>query len=82
MNTLLSIFSGGLWLIPLLTLTGTAIFGYKGYKASKSNSTQQTPSGTKDNTGNVPFYKTGFGILSILCFLATIAIVLLMVGDR
>ena len=80
--TLLSIFSGGLWFIPLLTLAGSLLFGYKGYKASKSNSTQQSGTVTNDNTGNVPFLKTGYGIFSIILAVATVVIIIAMNGDK
>lgn len=81
--TLLGWLGGGLWIIPLLTLGGAAVFGYLGYKSSKSGSTVQNRDGSiTESKENVPFYKTGFGVFSILLVIATIVILIMMYSDR
>lgn len=79
---LLSAFGGGLIIIPLLTFIGAIICGVLGLKASKSNSTTQTPGGTIDNTGNVAWYKTGYGVFSIILTVVTGVIVIWMYNER
>lgn len=80
---LLSAFAGGLWIIPLLTITGAIFFGYKGYRASRSGSTVQNRDGsTTESTVNVPFYKTGYGVFCIILVLATIAIIIIMNNEK
>jgi hypothetical protein len=49
---------GGPYIIPIIGYLITAGLLVMAYLSSKSNSDQQTPNGIKDNTGNVPFYKT------------------------
>lgn len=61
---------GGPYFIPVFGYVLAAILFGMAYFSSKSNSDQQTPSGIKDNTGNVPFYKTwpfywGAGLLAL-----------------
>lgn len=80
--TLLSAFGGGLWIIPLGLLLASIWSAYRGYRSSKSNSTTQVPGGIINNTGNVPFYKTGGGAFSIILFLALIVVCILMYSDR
>jgi len=70
---LLTAFGEGLFIVPLLPFIGFCIFMYQAYKASKSNSTTDMGThGIKDNTGNVPIYKTGYFVLAIGCLLGAI----------
>lgn len=81
--TLLSIFGGGLFIIPLLTLGGAIWFGYVAYKAHNSNSTKSDrEKGIIDNTGNVPYWQIGQAWFSAILFLATIVIVAAMISDK
>jgi hypothetical protein len=80
-----SVWSGGLFILPLLTLAGAAIFGYQAYKAHNSGFTQQVP--IKDETGKiiggktiegdekVPYFKIGQFWFSVALAVATIIIV-------
>ena len=78
-----SVWAGGLWIIPTVTALACIWFTYLSVKASKSNSTQQLPSGkTLDNTGNVPVYKMGKFYFAVGFLLATIAIVIIVNGDK
>jgi len=75
--TLLNVWAEGLWIVPLLPLIGFFIFMYRAWKASKSNSTiDMGYHGVKDNTGNVPIYKTGYFALAIGCLLGVIGIII------
>lgn len=85
--TLLSIFGGGLFIIPILLLIGAGIFLYQTIKASKSNSTTQVDSGTpnvhvEDNTGNIPFYKIPQFIFVVILAIAAIVSVIMMISDK
>lgn len=71
-----SVWAEGLWIIPVLMFLGGAWFLYLAYRASKSNSTQQVPGGTKDNTGNVPIYKVGKFWIGIALVVLTIIVML------
>lgn len=73
---------GGLWIIPLLTFLGAIIFLVIAVKASKSGSTIQTKEGIQSSDQNVPFYKTGQFIFSVILFAATIGILILMHSDK
>lgn len=80
---LLSVFGGGLWIIPIGLFLGAAYSAYRGYRSSKSGSTYQNPDGTTSSSNiNVPFYKTGGGVFSIILTLALIAVIILMVNDK
>ena len=78
-----SVWQEGLWIIPTVTGLGALLFFYFAYRASRSNSTQQIPGrGKVDNTGNVPIYKTGFFVFSMILVLATIVIIFAVSGDK
>ncbi len=77
---LLSVFGGGLFIIPAITLFGAIFFGYKAFVSSKSGSTQQDINGTKNVDGNT--INKGYLIFSIICLVATIAIIIAMVSDK
>lgn len=79
---LLSAFGGGLWIIPVGLLLAAAWSAYRGVRSSNSNSTTQIPGGTLDNTGNVPYLKTGGGAFSIIFLLAAIVSFFLINSDR
>jgi len=69
---------GGPYIIPVAGYVITAVLFVMAYMSSKSNSDQQTPNGIKDNTGNVPFYKTwpfywGAGLL-VLSIIANLVV--------
>lgn len=70
------------WFIPIGCLLAAIFSAWKGYRASKSNSTTQTPGGTIDNTGNVSYLKTGGGKLSIIFLLAAIIITIAMNSEK
>lgn len=80
--TLLGIFGGGLWFIPLVTLLGAAWSFYRGYRSSKSNSTDQEGNKVFDNTGNVEIWKTSGFVYGSILTVATICIILLMAADK
>lgn len=78
-----SVWAEGLWIIPVLLLTGIVIFGYKAYASSKSNSTQNSrDGGFKDNTGNVPVTKSGYFYFAIACVLALIVVVIVVNSSK
>ena len=81
--TLLSALGGGLWIIPVGLFVAAIYSAVRGYRSSKSNSTQQLPGGGyKDNTGNVPFYKTGGGVFSIILFVVGVIFLIWMINER
>lgn len=80
---LLSAFGGGLWIIPVGLFLAAAWSAYRGYRSSKSGSTYQDKSGRQiESSDNVPFYKTGGGVFSIILTLALIVVIILMINDR
>lgn len=84
---LLSVFGGGLFMIPVLLIIGILIFGYQTIKASRSNSTTQVGTGSanvkvEDNTGNIPFYKVPQFIFVVIFVVALIVTVIMMVSDK
>jgi hypothetical protein len=70
-----SVWAGGLWILPWLTGIGAIICYVLAYFSSKSNSTTQTKHGTIDNTGNVPITKLGLFWFGVILTVATIIIV-------
>lgn len=78
-----SVWAGGLFLIPSITLAGALIFGYQAYVASRSNSTTQDKDrGIIDNTGDVPIYKLGKFYFAVALFVATIVIIIMVNADK
>lgn len=84
-----SVWSDGVWILPLLTTIGAIIFFYRTFRASKSNSDQQVWENgqpiTKHNTGNVkPGHEGNKGnlIFAIGFTLATIVIILVQNLER
>lgn len=72
MNTLLSAFGGGLWIVPLLVGVGALIFTYLGFRASQSG----------DALGKIPFLKTGYGILAVFAWVAFIGILIWINAEK
>jgi len=78
--TLLSAFSGGLFIIPSGLFLLAFVSFYKGYKQSKSGSLEEgaTSGSTRESNINVPFWKctaTIYGyILTIVAIAATLGI--------
>ena len=72
---LLSIWAGGLWIIPLLTSLGCLWFLYLAYRSSKSGSTINPTLGGGEG-GNVPIYQTGQFVFACILFVATIGIII------
>lgn len=74
--------------MPVGIPIGVAVFGLVflaiAIVSSRSNSTTQLPGqrGTLDNTGNVPFYKSGYFIFAVICFVAAIGIYIYMYSER
>lgn len=77
-----SVWAGGLWILPIVTLGGMLFFLYKSIMASKSNSTTDVGGRVIDNTGNVSFYKTGWFVFVVGLFIATVAIIWMVNSDR
>jgi uncharacterized membrane protein len=80
--TLLSVFGGGLFLIPLMILAGAAIFGYQAHKAHNSNSWKRDRSGYHDNQGNVPYTEIGQFWFAVVLVASAIVVICLMVADK
>ena len=83
--TLLSVFGGGLWIIPVGILLAIIWSTYRGIRSSKSGSGYNDQSrGGKwvDTPGNVKFYNTFAGRVAIALFVIDIIIVLMMRGDK
>lgn len=57
--TLLGILSGGLWLIPVLLLTGAIVFFIKAFKSSKSGSKINPQYGGGEG-GDIPVWQLGY----------------------
>jgi hypothetical protein len=82
MKTLLSVFGGGLWFIPL-ALTVSALYSfYRGYKQSKSGSLESIGGRPTPSNTNVPFWKCPATIFGYIFTLATIAVIILMYQDK
>jgi hypothetical protein len=83
MELLLSIFSGGLFLIDLLLLGGAAAFFRAAYKASKSGSVEggsySNPKITEK--GNMPIYQINLFWFGVALVAAEIVTVMARIGD-
>lgn len=77
-----SVWSGGLWMIPLITSIGSAIFFYFAYKSSTSGSVIQTTQGEEKSDKNVPIYKIGTFWYGVTCLMATLLIILNVISNR
>lgn len=79
-----SVWAGGLWIIPLVTIIGSAIFFYKAYRSSKSGSNKILPNGgiSNEEGGNVPIYQLGFFWFSVILAVATGIIIWMVNSDK
>lgn len=78
-----SVYQGGLWIVPALTLAGAALFGYQAYKGSISGSKIiENGSVTPKEGGNVPIWKFGQFWFSVALAVATIIILFMINGDK
>ena len=77
-----SVWSEGLWILPWVTGLGSLYFFYTAYVASKSNSTIRNEKGVFDNTGNVAIYKIGRFWFGVALAIATIVIIIAVVGSK
>lgn len=78
-----SFLAGGLWFIPIVTLLGALYSFYRGFKQSKSGSLEDSGGGgTRESDINIPFWKCPATIFGYILTAATVAIILLMYGDR
>ena len=83
---LLGVFGGGLWIIPLILILGSAWFFYVGYRAWKSGTAGWTWIGNTpkwvESDKRAPFFSVGQVIFGLILFVAFIVTVILMVGDK
>lgn len=80
-----SVWQGGLWIIPALTLIGATVFGYRAYKSSKSGSIhvdKETGKITDQSDINVPIYKSGSFYFAIAFLVATLIMTCTIVSER
>ncbi len=70
-----SIWQAGMWIVPLLPFLGGIAFFWAGKKAADSGSKINPIYGGGEG-GNVPFWKTGWPLLGIGCWLGTIGIII------
>lgn len=77
-----SVWAEGLGIIPAILFAGSSIFFVQAYLASRSNSTQQTASGIKDNTGNVPIYQLGKFWFGVALFVAAHVVIIVVNSER
>lgn len=79
---LLNIFhSGGLWFIPFVLLLASAWSFYRAYQSHNSNSTTNTDTGVKNNTGNVEYWKIGSFWFGVALLVAAIVSFVMIVSD-
>jgi hypothetical protein len=84
MHLLLSIFSGGLWVIDLLLLAGAAGFFRAAYKASKSGSVvggSYTNPKREYSDENMPIYKINLFWFSVAFVVAEVVTIFLRAAD-
>ena len=79
-----SVWQAGLWIIPVITIIGSIIFGWLTYKSATSGSNTYDSRGAKTGIdgGDVPFYKIGWFYFSAGLFIATIVIVIMVNSDK
>lgn len=76
-----SVWAGGLWILPVVCLVGSAIFFRLAYKSSKSGSTMN-PSFGGGEGGNVPIYKHGFFWFSVVLLVAAAVIAFVVNAEK
>ena len=85
--SLLGVFGGGLFIIPLILLAASAYSFYRGYKQWKSGSAGYVfdengkPTWTESDK-RVKFWTIGSVVFGIGFFVAFIIVVILMAGDK
>ena len=82
-----SVWQGMLWVIPAITLIGSAIFFYKSYQSYKSGTVVQKSreegGGFRyDKDIKTPIYKMGFFWFGIALFVATVIIIIMVNADK
>ena len=78
-----SVWSGGTWLVPVLTFGATIAFGYSAYKSSKSGSTIYVQGqGETESDENVPLYKIGTFWYAVVSLVATLIIIYNVVSNK
>lgn len=77
-----SVWQDFMWVIPTMTGIGAVIFGVLAYKSSKSNSKWNPNLGRTGDAGNVPIYKLGYFVFSMILVVATIIIIFMVTGDK
>lgn len=84
MNNLLSVFGGGLFIIPLGFFLGAVWTLYRAYKASKSQPMEYDATGKliPSKGGNVPIHKTTQFVYFSILLAAAIGSALLMISDK
>lgn len=85
--TLLSVFSGGLWLIPLILIGASAYSFYKAVKQRNSGMRGRVskPDGTwewKESDEKLSFTEIGAFWFGVMFFCGFIASVILMISDK
>jgi hypothetical protein len=81
--TLLGALSGGLLIIPLLTLTGAVIFGLKAWKQHTGGSNKIVNGKVTDEEGGkIPIYQTPYFYFSAGLLLATVVILIAINAER
>ncbi len=79
--TLLSVFGGGLWIIPLLTLAGAVFFGIKTWRSSHSGSVTYHQDGSKTESDKNKL-NTGYLVFTVALVVATVVFIIWMYNER
>jgi hypothetical protein len=78
-----SVWQGGTWILPTITILATIFFGYKTYKASTSGSNIiESGAITDKEGGNVPFYETGWFYFAVGSLIASVFIIANVISNR
>lgn len=77
-----SVWGDYLWIIPWVLILGGAILIVLSYFAGKSNSTQQVPGGTRNNTGNIPKTKLAKFWGGVILIVIAIGVIIYQNGQR
>lgn len=78
-----SVWQGGLWVIPTLTLAGAAWFGYRTYVIHYGGSNIIEAGAVTDKEGgNIPIYQLGQFWYSVTLFVATLIIIFMVNSDK
>ena len=77
-----SVWQGGLWLLPTVTLTASLFFLGLAYFASRSGSWWWQNHRIKESKENIPIIKVPFFIFFIVLLIATIVIAIVVNSER